>query len=536
MFFPLLIGAGAALAAAVPTNVKQHGSPAVTVRKQVPHNAGAAILAPFVSFSMEFSSFPDFAGNKSKPNRFSNQLLDNLADLQGVKPYIRVGGTTQELALYDPDLKTQINGTVVPSITEDFPWLVSIGPSYFEAYSTWPGVKFSHGFNLGNNTTAGMDALIATAPLACKALSHGNFAHWELGNEPDLYQLIGWRPETWTESDYVTEWLSKSQIIKRQIAKACPGMATDHAYKYIAPSFAGFTRDLDPVKTWEDGLDKNKDIGMNSMHNYMGSADTPGLTLANTLMNHTAIVNSVAPHTNLSRVLNEKALTKDIPYILGEMNSLSHQGQPKLSNSFGAALWGVDFNLYCASQSIGRTHMHQGTNYRYASWQPVQTNKTTIGTKAPYYGNIMVAAMLRGSGGRDHHRDASVQVVNLEMPHETEAAYAAYVDGKLARVAVINMQEHNYTDTASASQRSAATYQFHLPGVSAKPLSVQRLMANGSDAITGISWDGWSYNYELKGGAPVRLHNITVGETVRVNSQGLVELELPYSSAAILNL
>lgn len=120
MFFPLLFGAGAALAAAVPTNVKQHGSPAVTVRKQVPHNAGAAILAPFVSFSIEFSSFPDFAGmlrallfndtlssnvfligNKSKPNRFSNQLLDNLADLQGVKPYIRVGGTTQSVKLND---------------------------------------------------------------------------------------------------------------------------------------------------------------------------------------------------------------------------------------------------------------------------------------------------------------------------------------------------------------------------------------------------------------------------------------------------
>lgn len=259
---------------------------------------------------------------------------------------------------------------------------------------------------------------------------------------------------------------------------------------------------------------------------YMGGADVPGVTLQKTLMNHTAVVNVVAKHANLSQVLSEKGLTKNIPYILGEMNSLYHQGKPGLSNSFGAALWGVDFNLYCASQSIRRTHMHQGTDYRYASWQPIDTSNTTIGTKAPYYGNVMVAAMLRGEG------DSPVQVVNLPMPSETDAAYAAYVDGKLARIAVINMQEFNYTE---AESRPSAKYAFHLPDVSATSLSLQRLMANGSDAITGISWDGWSYNYELKGGAPVRLHNVTIGETVSVGSKGQVELDLPLSSAAILN-
>ncbi|QKX57278.1 uncharacterized protein TRUGW13939_04389 [Talaromyces rugulosus] len=352
MLVPLLIGVGAAFGAV-------SNSSAVMVSKEVPQNAGAAILAPFVSFSIEFSSLPDFAENTSKPNQFSNQILDNLANPQGVKP---------DRALYDPNIKTQINGTFVPSITEDFPWIISIGPSYFEADSTWPGAKFSHGFNLGENTTAAMDSLTATAPLACKALSHGNFAHWDLGNEPDFYKtMLAARPANWTESDYVAEWLSKSQIVKRQIAKACPDMVTNPAYKYIAPSFAGFTYGLDPVTTWEDGLGKNKDIGMNSMHNYMGSADSPGVTLAHTLMNHAAIVLSMVKHTNLSHTLSEKGLNKDIPYILGEMNSLAHQGQPRLSNSFGAALWGVDFNLYCASQSIGRTRMHQGTDYRYAS-------------------------------------------------------------------------------------------------------------------------------------------------------------------------
>lgn len=52
------------------------------------------------------------------------------------------------------------------------------------------------------------------------------------------------------------------------------------------------------------------------------------------------------------------------PLIFGETNSLYFQGKPGLSNSFGAALWGVDFNLYSAAGGFHRVHMHQGTNYR----------------------------------------------------------------------------------------------------------------------------------------------------------------------------
>ena len=45
-------------------------------------------------------------GNRSHPNIFSNQLLDNLAELQGEKPYIRVGGNTQYVLPIYYDLGT----------------------------------------------------------------------------------------------------------------------------------------------------------------------------------------------------------------------------------------------------------------------------------------------------------------------------------------------------------------------------------------------------------------------------------------------
>lgn len=264
----------------------------------------------------------------------------------------------------------------------------------------------------------------------------------------------------------------------------------------------------------------------------MGGADEPGVTLQKTLMNHTAVIQNAAPHIDLMQNLSAENLTPNIPYILGETNSLYNEGQAGLSNSFGAALWGVDWNLYCASQGIRRVYMHQGTDYRYGAWQPVETNKTTLGTKAPYYGNIMVAAMTQGVN--------DVRIINIPLSQDTESAYAAYVDGKLARIAVVNMVEYNYTfgaDPSSDNNRPKAKYSFHLPSsVASGPVSVQRLLANGSNAITGVTWDGFSYNYELEDGKPVRMNNITTGETVPVGTDGLVTLEVPYSSGAVLNI
>jgi hypothetical protein len=67
-------------------------------------------------------------------------------------------------------------------------------------------------------------------------------------------------------------------------------------------------------------------------------------------------------------------------------------------------------------------------------------------------------------------------------------------------------------------------------------LNVQRLMANGSNAITGITYDGVSYNYELDEGRPVKQENVTTGEVLKVGAGGVLEVDVPWSSAVILHL
>ncbi|KAI1175579.1 glycoside hydrolase family 79 protein [Nemania sp. FL0916] len=519
-------------------------------------------LDGFVSFSIEFASFPDFAGNTSKPNKFSNNLLNNLGYFTGTKPYIRVGGNTQDYAIYNPDLKIALNGTVNATRSPDYPTTIEIGPSYFESYLTWPNVKFSHGFNMGgNHDDRQWSTLLQTAAIACKTLGKEKLYWWEYGNEPDLFATSAQgpvRPSNWNESDYVSEWLAGTRAIKGVIAKTCPDMLRNETYGYLAPSFAGVSNHLKAPLAWSDGLDKDETIRYYSTHNYISGATSPGVTLQGTLMNHTSTRNSVNPHLTEFAKISPSA--PGLVQIMGETNSLYNQGKPGLSNSFGAALWGIDFNLYCASVGIGRVHMHMGTNYRYASWQPVTTDLAIIGTKAPYYGNIAVAAFL-GNLRIEPVRIAQLNLTSSSSSStstssscsgssagETEvgvqdAAYGAYVDNVLSRIMVINMRAYNYTlngtgdlDVRNPTARPVRTYSFGVNGFhDGREVVVRRLYANGSDAITGITWDGTSYNYELDLGRPVRLRNVTdVGERVSVK-KGVVEVAVPDSQAVVLD-
>lgn len=173
----------------------------------------------------------------------------------------------------------------------------------------------------------------------------------------------------------------------------------------------------------------------------------------------------------------------------------------------------------------------------------METDLASRGTKAPYYGSIAVTAMLGDSARHP------VSISSIPLSADThEAAYAAHYtqssheEAHLARIVVLNMHSYNTTvdgagldPVPSPEKRVSRTYTFDVSGMyHGSNVKVQRLLANGSDAITGITWDGWSYNYELDTGKPVRLHNVTTGETVKVKD-GLVSVEVPDSSAVLLS-
>lgn len=78
---------------------------ALVIGQGLCHTSPRAIPAPKQStpvvpndiqaFSIEFAFFPDYAGNKSHPNQFSKNLLENFKTITGMQPIVRVGGTSQ---------------------------------------------------------------------------------------------------------------------------------------------------------------------------------------------------------------------------------------------------------------------------------------------------------------------------------------------------------------------------------------------------------------------------------------------------------
>lgn len=186
--------------------------------------------------------------------------------------------------------------------------------------------------------------------------------------------------------------------------------------------------------------------------------------------------------------------------------------------------------------------MTRSNLWQYQAWQPVETNLGSKGTKAPYYGSMTIAAMLRNTNSHP------VSISSIPLNGDTEAAYAAHFApgspkaGSLARVMVLNMRSYNSTIDGEGTQpdpdakkRPSHTYSFDVTSMASEGQVVQisRLLANGSDAITGITYDGWSYNEELDNGKPVRLSNVTYGETTTVKN-GHVSVDVLDSSAALL--
>lgn len=129
----------------------------------------------------------------------------------------------------------------------------------------------------------------------------------------------------------------------------------------------------------------------------------------------------------------------------------------------------------------------------YQSWQPITTNLTTIGTKPPYYGNLAVAAMMAKPCNT-----SVLQITHLPASSRNTSFYTAHIDSVLSRILIVDLHTYNTTanNYTTSFPRPVQTHEFVLPK-GCKSGTVSRLIANGSDALTGITWDGKSYAYEL---------------------------------------
>ncbi|KAL7792077.1 glycoside hydrolase family 79 protein [Trichoderma ceciliae] len=467
----------------------------------------ASLFDSYVSFSFELIGFPAFAGTRSQPNAFSHNLMHNLAELQGSGIVVRVGGNSGDRAIYDSSLTTS-TASVCPN-ADPGAWQC-IGKTFFESYGGFPaGTRYSHQFNLGAYNSSGWNTLQATVPLACKALV-GQLEFWEVGNEPDLF-IGSRRPSTYNASQYSTEWLNATEHFESYLRGACPELA--HSVKYIAPSVSSPGAQLRVADIFPDEGSATRKITQVSVHNYMNGATVPGVTLQNTLMSHTAVVNSITSHVNYA-----KTSTINAEYIIGEHNSLYGGGASGLSDVFGAALWAMEFSLYAASSGvIKRIHFHQSVGSPYAAWVP----SGTLATNAPYYGKLAASTFLARSNTID------VKTITLNKDADKDSGYGAYIDGHLRRIAVLNLRQYN----SGSGSRGNQTYSVQVaPGSS---WASQRLTAAGATDKTGVTFNGFSYDADSNGLAK-RVSGKESGKIIKADHHGNITFTVQDSEAIVL--
>jgi hypothetical protein len=149
---------------------------------------------------------------------------------------------------------------------------VTIGPSFFSSFGTFPGTQYIAGINLAVNGSNGTATRLAETAFICKALGD-RLINVEIGNEPDLFKMWNRRAESWNISDYVTEWQTASQLVDAELTKSCPGVARKIGNTFFGPSFAGTdfgssATTFGPFQAFENGLNAKRNIATLSGHKY----------------------------------------------------------------------------------------------------------------------------------------------------------------------------------------------------------------------------------------------------------------------------
>src|ERR1700737_801265 len=165
-----------------------------TIPPTIPANASQILDPRFAGFGIEFSNIFSYTGTAASPNTFSSNVLQNLKQLTGVSPCIRLGGDTSDYALYRENFTSgQIGINPNPTlnstnVTRMLPFDYNIyGPALFSALGTFPtGTQIIFGLNMACDKTDYIIQITSAAAAASTALNN-NLYSFEIGNEPDLF-------------------------------------------------------------------------------------------------------------------------------------------------------------------------------------------------------------------------------------------------------------------------------------------------------------------------------------------------------------
>ena len=362
---------------------------------------------------------------------------------------------------YDPEQKDAI---VIPKDEQSsgIPHNMTFGPSYFDAFANFPRARYivDIPFAYGNISNSLLFADVAAQKI-------DNILALELGNEINLYPGRD-RPGDWFVAHYMQEWTNWTVRIDEDYEWQVGALSAEVTNGLLPGSHPG---EWSIRKIFEQDLDRSR-IASASIHYYQTKAG-PKSDLQADIMNHTAIVFGSVYIKETAVYLNK--LDPPIPLTLAEIgNSLGNASDnSELQNVLGSALWQADFLLYCMSVGVNRINSQLGVVFDFALWNVDFEDRRNNTVNAAFYGQIFAAGFIGPS-----ENDQVTEVHSSDLL----SAYAAYDNGKISQVAMVNLE------LWSGGPRPNQTFTLKS---NAKSVTVKRLTSShGGDSREDIMWGG----------------------------------------------
>ncbi|KAL6708055.1 hypothetical protein ACN47E_003489 [Coniothyrium glycines] len=425
----------------------------------VPETAKGASIPhsnSFASFSFEPAFWVEFFGNASNPNKLTLGLLDRIRE-HGGHPVIRPGGITMDSMIFDPaagDPKrtTSPTGGV---------YRTTVGPNYYKSWDNFPeGTRFISTLNFGNESLEIAEGLA----VASVKYQGDKISYFELGNEPTNYKKSRWNYST---AAYVAQWKQYTRAIDAAVNATNKTSLPSERWWASSATTDDSGLEVRPVALIPAGVNSQDQVGIYSIHSYAFSTCDPKRAALATIAN-------ILNHTELTRYCDEEiypsakaALDAGNHWNIGEFNSVSCSGAPNVTDTFAQALWVVDSELIYATRNASSAHLHQGATLALQSNNQVNTPGAN-GTPGFSTYSILYPrdSELRGPARTlpsflaqlfmaEALATPNTRVRALSAPQgissERFAAYAFYVDDKVSKLALINMNPYYANSTSDST-------------------------------------------------------------------------------------
>jgi hypothetical protein len=387
-----------------------------------------ATLGPgFVGFSYEKSALSQgfFVG--------SNKRLIGLFRRLG-PGILRLGGNSVDRTSWSADNTDPAEHLILPSNVDAL--------DEFLRATDW---KVLYGLNFASNTHA---RLVDEAVYATHSLGNRIYA-FEVGNEPDEYSEDGLRPSRFTYHDFISEWTAYAKALRKRLpAAVLTGPASAwHEDSWTVPFAA----------------DEGNRISQLTQHYYRGNGQSPSSTLALLLAGDPAL-------PGLLRQLQSAVQSYRIPagYRLTEANSFYYGGAPNVSNTFGSALWAIEFLFLNAQYGSAGVNFHGGGSA--PGYTPIADNSAQVVQIRPLYYGMLLFSMI-GPG----------ELLRTKV-YADGVALTAYIVAGRSKMSVLIINK----DPKSSASTTIAL------GVGATIATIHTLAAPSLNSRTGVTLNGAS--------------------------------------------